>query len=518
MHCGLKITEIVELICEQVGMDRMRCSHVGLLDSRTLSILARTSHFFLNPALDVLWRHQNTIVNLLRCMPKDLLKIYELQRAITSADWERVLFYAPRVKSLSIDVQSMEPLDFFEALSLSLPGDYLFPNLRKLRWGLQPPSAFQYVRFFLRLCIRDLHIAPMDTASQLSILCILPVRCPNLTNIDLTILPEEGWDSVVPVVSHFVRGLKRIESLRIPGLDQLAFAHLAQLQDLRSLSLRPPFKFIADGSSLEPDTFPSLKQITFSNATLDSVTLVLPQLSNARLTEFYITSISGRLTEAVSRQFYSTLAKTVSHSSLREISITATHVSCLLPITTNRIELFSVGDETIRPLLSFRNLVILTLHHPVGFDFDDAAVLSLARAWPRIEFLSLEARPYHHAPSRVTLKGLYAFAKHCPRLCVLAMTFDATGDPRLQGVSWKRRAVQTSLECLHVAASRISKPRRVGKFLAAVFPGVSCVKTLSDERMFESDGGGLVAIEQQALASHFLWKQALSCVLELREG
>lgn len=73
MHRGLQILELIELICAQVGTDGVH--PLSKDESRDLSVLARTSKAFLNPALNVLWRHQDTIVNLLKCMPADLWDI-----------------------------------------------------------------------------------------------------------------------------------------------------------------------------------------------------------------------------------------------------------------------------------------------------------------------------------------------------------------------------------------------------------------------------------------------------------
>jgi hypothetical protein len=77
MHRGLEIPEIAEMIAEQVGT---HCHQSALGEEkasqrRDLSALARTSKTFLHPALNILWRAQDTIVPLLKCMPADLWDI-----------------------------------------------------------------------------------------------------------------------------------------------------------------------------------------------------------------------------------------------------------------------------------------------------------------------------------------------------------------------------------------------------------------------------------------------------------
>ncbi|KAJ6587587.1 hypothetical protein DFH09DRAFT_909630 [Mycena vulgaris] len=135
MHHALSILEIVEFICQQTS------------DSgRHLSVLARTSTIFQNPALNVLWAEQSTILNLLRCMPDDLWDIsrtdynpyithIRLRRVITSTDWERPLLYSHRVRTFYMRrTCSPESSDAFEALRLSLAGQYLFPSLQSFHW------------------------------------------------------------------------------------------------------------------------------------------------------------------------------------------------------------------------------------------------------------------------------------------------------------------------------------------------------------------------------------------------
>ena len=42
-----------------------------------LSSLARTCRALLDPALDVLWYHQRSLTNLVKCLPDDLWPVYE---------------------------------------------------------------------------------------------------------------------------------------------------------------------------------------------------------------------------------------------------------------------------------------------------------------------------------------------------------------------------------------------------------------------------------------------------------
>ncbi|KAJ7135714.1 hypothetical protein C8R44DRAFT_534588, partial [Mycena epipterygia] len=147
------------------------------------------------------------------------------------------------------------------------------------------------------------------------------------------------------------------------------------------------------------------------------------------------------------------------------------------PINVDQLDIYSVGGEIFKPLLSFSNLVSLSLSHPVGFNLDDAVVRDMARAWPRIELLWLpHGRSPHRISPRVTLEGVYAFAIHCPRLQALTMTFDATVVPKAK-IEGRNRVSQHSLGLLDVAYSPVSKPRPVATFLSAIFPHLKTIGT-----------------------------------------
>ncbi|KAJ7495504.1 hypothetical protein FB451DRAFT_1387525 [Mycena latifolia] len=212
MHRALCILEIAELICAQFSPEGL-----PILDKaialRGLSVLARTSAaIFLDPALNVLWRHQSTISNFLKCMPNDVWDITEseeyngpieirLKRPIATSDWDRPLFYCHRVKSFDMDMDRFfEDADFFQTLGLAFPGEFIFPNLRKLRWYPMPSESFHHVRWFLAPEIRDLGLGGIGTISHLSILSTL-VRCPSLNSVEIII--HQIRAIALPIVSTF---------------------------------------------------------------------------------------------------------------------------------------------------------------------------------------------------------------------------------------------------------------------------------------------------------------------------
>ncbi|KAJ6486297.1 hypothetical protein DFH09DRAFT_1291589 [Mycena vulgaris] len=495
MHRGLSVPEVVQLICAQFATGAL--NPLSDAAEHDLSVLARTSRTFLNPALNVLWSHQNTILNLLRCMPADVWDVTKekieaygatvtthirLQRTIVSSDWERPLFYGHRVRSFNglMDLL-LKDTAFFETLTLCLPGDFIFPNLQTMDWYPQLPETFHHVHLFLTPTLKQLFLSSIKTISHLSVLSNLAVKCPALTTV--TIKAHNMDDLALPIISSFVRELRHIESLDVPGLDEAAIAYLAQLPGLRSLGLHSaetpnPF-FQSSGSSVD---FPALTHLT--TPTMEAAIALLAILPNRPLQTLSINRTPIHCTH-IARQFYSALEKRCSHSSLRALNIR--HDAWENnddALSAEDIAMYSVGPDILPPLFSFDHLVDVVLVHPVGFDIDDATVRTMARAWPRIEILSLRAGPLRHVPPRLTLEGLSAFAEYCPHLST----------PR-----WSR--LDEALRKWR------DKPGRVAVFLSAIFSELRWIETCYDDTLDAEEGEVDVIIpEPETVASHALWK------------
>ncbi|KAJ7475050.1 hypothetical protein FB451DRAFT_1397921 [Mycena latifolia] len=470
MHRALEIPEMVGEIVEKLCAGRLPLRRDDLRD---LFALARTSTIFCNPALDVLWRHQDTILNLIQCMPDGLLDIaliegqtsIVLRRPILREDWERHLFYLHRVKSFSMG-PTLSPAYFIDTLCQSLGAEHLFPNLEKLHWHGDPTT--KHFRLLLTPRIRHIFLGSIKTIHDLSVLLNLSARCTELTSV--IILTSTLGHSAVPMTSAFVRGLTHVEALTVHGLDQLAIAHLAQLPRLKP------------SGELVSGAFSALQRLTFMRATLDCVTDFLAQTSNCPLVKFNIAALDPEPTEPTSRAFYAALARHCSQASLRDIRIVGDTLGALVAPNAQQIRAHAVVADTIRPLFCFSSLVSVRLVHPVGFDLDDSAILVMARAWPHVQFLSLTARPARHMSSRVTLQGVSAFAAHCPTLHTLELTFNATVVPEIHDIS--PRAAQESLSLIDVALSPIGAPHRVAEFLGGIFPRLTEIATLYEELLY----------------------------------
>ncbi|KAJ6587591.1 hypothetical protein DFH09DRAFT_1074811 [Mycena vulgaris] len=476
MHRRLEILEIVELICAQLTTEPLQ--PLTPAAARDLSVLARASAIFLNPALNILWRHQDTILNILKCMPQDLWCITEtedainihLRRTIVAAGWDRPLLYCYRVRALDMDMHSFLDADFLETLSLCLPGEFRFPNLRKLDWYSQPSESLHHVRLFLGSGIRDLRLGGIETIST------CPFFPTSRSNDHLSHI------LAIPIISTFVRSLVCVESLVVPGLDQSAFVHLARLPGLPSLKFHcakipgffaQPFGYSADFTSLTP----------LDTLTMDYATALLTMLPNRPFLRFSIGGISLHCTHTA-RRFYSALAARCSHSSLQFLAVL--HIGedepSTEPLNGDQIGMYSVAANILLPLSSFAHLV----HGSIS-------MTPQSSPWPA---LGLALNIYHFERD------------HFAMLSTLAMSFDATLVPKIWEPT-KARTSQPTLRTLTISISLISQPGRVAVFLSAIYPKLSCIDTFYEDRLTDIDEED---IPPDVMRSHNLWMQVESAL------
>ncbi|KAJ7764241.1 hypothetical protein B0H16DRAFT_1454785 [Mycena metata] len=238
MHRCLQIHEVLEMTLGNLTPENR-------IDSKGLTCLARTSKLFHDPALDILWKTQNTVANLLRCMPADVVKIHYFQpqtpykkaelrllRPIMASDWERPRLYNRCVKILaSLPNTSVSASDILPALAMSLPFDSVFPELTDLSWVSGFEQDFDYIRLFLAQGLTKIRIHCDDSFDQLSLLSVLDRKCSSLT--DVTIYTGDILEEVSPwigmILSALVRGQRNLHSLAIQMTDMAALEHVALL-------------------------------------------------------------------------------------------------------------------------------------------------------------------------------------------------------------------------------------------------------------------------------------------------
>ncbi|KAJ6472336.1 hypothetical protein C8R47DRAFT_1295781 [Mycena vitilis] len=477
MHRCLGIQEVVRLI-----LTHLTPPFLSSEESRTLAALATTCTMFHEPALDILWRRQDTPINLLNCMPADLFDVRTTQqshagisrgiirfrRPIMAADWDRPRHYMCRVKVLTLTSAPRFSLgEVYPTLLMCLPAGWLFPSLLEL----------------------PIHCGV--TAHQFSFLSMLSGQCPALEDVSIIVGPWKLPPAFQTSVSAFVLGLQTLKSLRIQGVDMPALAHIARLPNLRSLDLTTLPGGISASWASEIPVFQELQTLDLHHVTARSATAFLGVCLDAPLTSVYV-SFASSPSYGDMKIFMTTLAACRHlHSSLTSAIFDTDHVIA--------DEAVAINIDSLRALFCLRNLTCLQIELLCAWELDDGAISQMARAWPRLENLQVD-NAESHPVSLPSLQCLPALAQHCPHLTSLKLTLDATAIPS-QDSTVPRRVSQEVLTTLDVGRSPIYSSLSVARFISTIFPNIVYLHTSREHEDNDDEE------EAEAIGFHRQWKE-----------
>ncbi|KAJ7184916.1 hypothetical protein C8R46DRAFT_938891 [Mycena filopes] len=513
MHRCLEIPEVLSLILGNLSPEEP-------LDSRALASFARTAKVFQDPALDILWKTQDSAVNLLRCMPADVFRIVpnpvdgiyrrqremRLLRPIMAADWERPALYMNRVRVLTSPGLSDTSLSqILPALAASLPFDAVFPKLTSLTWSLTRGDDFHYLRLFLTRVLTSIAISLEHSAHHLSLLSLLDRKCPALKNVSLFVQQNPVEPSGVSpmigrAISAFLCAQRDLHSLASRITDMAALEHVAQLPNLRSIrAIRLPPTILPTPAVIAP-RFPQLRHLDLDYVTVEQAIDLLGMCTKSPLERLEAVT-RGVPTAAACVLFSAALA--ACHTAHPRLTACDLDFSNDGEATDDGAQ-YIIPTNFLRNLNCFAHLTHFNIATLAGFDLGDSEIAGLARAWPLIEDLRLEAA-MRSAMRSPTLRCISIIAQHCPRLRSLHMTFDTDGEIPV----WTQQPPsQTSLTDLNVGHSPIHavSTAAAARFLSAVFPNLQNISTQREyeEGETEEDFEGTdLALYQY----HELWKE-----------
>ncbi|KAJ7624374.1 hypothetical protein FB45DRAFT_1030531 [Roridomyces roridus] len=470
MHRGLRIPELVELIV----------SHLDpATDPTPLAALARTSRVFHHPALDSLWNRQSCTSNLIQCFPQDLWelqtsrylsRVFTFRRPIAAPDWDRVLHYSRRIRSFDLPPLYLEDSSqiFDLLLQTEIPGKHLLPNLQSLSTGnpYNPrPVPSAHVAILLGPRISAIRVG----TGHASLFPMLTERFPPLKAVNVgrkqyVLAPEDADPADEQCISALLRGLQSVECVEAAYVDLPALLHLGMLASLTTLKLHC---LPAGSLSSLPDQrlFRHLLhvELCIPPTRTDSVSIFLRSWTCTPLISFII-NLPANPTAVLVEGIFSTLAKHCSTTSLQTITLSR---DLGAEMAAGEI----LPDVALKSLTCFVNLVELSVDSTFGYQLDDAGMLELARSWPHIEVLHLQAL-WHDQTPLMTITSLRVLAAHCPSLRSLELTFDASSVPPPP-----RELHHHTVTTLNVAHSPISNALDAARYLSAMFPNLSDIQS-----------------------------------------
>ncbi|KAJ7488374.1 hypothetical protein FB451DRAFT_1529686 [Mycena latifolia] len=169
--------------------------------------------------------------------------------------------------------------------------------------------------------------------------------------------------------------------------------------------------------------FSQLENLQLASTTVTPLFRFFSFIRDAPLVSTTLT-VPGSATESEMHDLHRGLAAAASHTSLASLALRGSYNRGSVSEHNGRL----MRSSTLRILCCFANIRSLRIGVPLAFELDDATVLDIARAWPRLEDLELNSF-CTSIKSQVTIQGLCSFAQHCPRLAILRMSFGASTVP-----------------------------------------------------------------------------------------
>ncbi|TFK56436.1 hypothetical protein OE88DRAFT_1649718 [Heliocybe sulcata] len=519
MHRCLRINEILIIIFR-------------LLGPGDVNALAQTSTIFQEPALDVLWHTQATLVNLLKCLPEDLWDIavhvedYEKampwiasqrenvsitrRRAVKDSDWDRFHYYSSRIASLRLYCPDPLILSTIKARASRIP---LFPKLRSIAINYYRAEPYTDQMSCVVRCIRCVFLNPsletlivsdipgkadagifsgFSTALQRKAPRIRYLKIQKSCGLGMPVLRRQRLPMVNFTAQHLVT-FKCNYPLEGPDLAVLAHAPCLQRMDV-SINYGADAEAHADDNTEDgvDDShghdhaknagerrghtslpFPALREAQLHGPTLRQCSAFLSGMTKASLKKLKIVSDeASHPGEALQ------LMRTVQRKCQPQ-DLTRLEVSDDIRYAPDLVGFLQRDQERppdaglLEPLLGFKKIKKLCVRLRDGVDLDDTMMAKLALAFPSLQRLFLEA-----SDVRVTLPGLIPLVRHCPRLAELTMPINAAVDidDHILSVLAEDLPLHKVMVWMSVGISPIRNSEAVARFLSTLSPALDDIR------------------------------------------
>ncbi|KAJ7667098.1 hypothetical protein B0H17DRAFT_1336214 [Mycena rosella] len=459
------------MICDEADTGPFMYS---IAPQQTLASLARTSRIFSDPALDIIWQHQESLAPLVKCMPDTLWeergapssKSIHPRRPILSADIPRLLFYSVRIRKLHFRQFSSHAVvhsDFLKALSMCLLPGTLMPKLSDFSWCPGPEAVVSFIHHLLGPQSRKIDLQLQVSTPALSFFPYMKSTCPLVSDFSL-VVPVNHF--TIPVMSDVICGWQHLQNLTISSLDLNGFIHVAHLPDLKQLCLGPVstthLSLHLPDFLLEP-SFPALEGLELTCDTAQFCVGIIKVISSRQLNKIVLHP-SAHWTALSWEEITTAIHDCIDHEKLTHIEVEQEDDRNSPIIITP----FILTSSTLRPLLKFNPLIIRFQLDP-GVEVDDDFLEEIATEWPSLNCLSFGTDILTARKPKATLDCLIPFARHCPGLTSLGIRLDVSEVPVFYQVAGDR--LGHYLEELHVGTSPINagKTAQVAAFLSNLF-------------------------------------------------
>jgi hypothetical protein len=369
--------------------------------------------------------------------------------------------------------------DVYRTLSIYRKG-LLLPSLQELRWTDNDEVVFPYAQLFLGKQLNSITsgLLGVDHLSVLSaFLASIPLSSPRIRNLELQyhMLRDKpvalGLSMALSSMICHLPYLRYLSSGAIP-LTGDALRHLSNSSDIRVLRIPNDINDISHALSgttySTQSVFPSLVHLSAPSHQLATLSAVFHIIRPKRLEGFHV-SFNGLYhpTADEMHKIFLSLERLLPPTSFSHIRISENR-------SHNIDDVFEVDDnfltlDTFKPLFTFKNLISINLTLDCPLNLDDAAIQSMAVAWPKLEVLVLGGHHWGREPT-ITLNSFVSLATHCPELRTLGIFLDASIS-RLD--NFNVNICNRNLDVLQVGASVLDETSQVAAYLYRLFPNLT---------------------------------------------
>ena len=413
---------------------------------------------------------------MLYCVPQaDTLNLQEFERLPLPDDWKRFMKYSTKVRFLNLHrSKPLYPLhqSTFDTIARTRTTLNILPNVHNFSW--QNPNLHLCV-LFMHANIRQFTFSLFSTNSESdprSLFLEISSRMPHLTTLDIrSFIPMHTIETDMILLIQQLPKLKKITFPRFylttkvtEALSRLPHLEIIEFQYSIEQGYGDPMDVIPFVPNLTEGAFPSLFDHSMSTTFDDAARFIDTKFSPTNLTMLYIDSEFIEPPSSI-QNFLSVVAencqllKSLALVSLRDASS---------ELDVDQGTDADITLDVLKPLLKLPGLSMVELVHQHQLALSQVDIELLASSWPSLETLILNNEPVYHARSKLTLKALLPFAKHCHKLTHLGLFLDTTS---VDESFYQPNLIPfQSLKRLSMGVSIINDTESVSLYLSLILP------------------------------------------------
>ncbi|KAH8102468.1 hypothetical protein BXZ70DRAFT_1006388 [Cristinia sonorae] len=419
MHHALLIHEILEIILQYFTLQdedfKERYKYWRLrLYRRTLAYLARTCKALSDPALDVLWARQSSLMPVLKLLPQFQMignGYYDIVSPIEPEQWDRFMSYAARIRIFTFTADGRLLPSVYERVFRKVTRPHVFPSLQRMIWSRDCPlnedALLGFVSPSLRIADIQASAFPRTdnhikwTTGEDSEKRVLDLLFNSLLTVSMQLQCLKVGVTLTPNIESSIAQFTSIETLDLStagswrNVDTFyALGRMPNLIELRINTTNIPF----DDSTPPSLLFNFLKSLSLTGS---------PATIEATLAVVSSTTL-GVLQLATVHTFCVGEWKTCLSMLPRHIvkSLTEFRLECVRGLT-NLSDIPTPAIDIVSPMMAATDLRKVSFELEGPLRASDADITQMISAWPHLREFHLW---FHRSGDGPTLQSLTSCA------------------------------------------------------------------------------------------------------------